>query len=367
MPVEAAFKLPFQEQIDFFRGKVNIPTRRWNDLWKEQHAKGFMIAGAMRDDMLADFRDAVDKAISEGTTLAQFRGDFDKIVSKYGWSYHGLRNWRSEIIYDTNIRTSYMAGRYKQMTDPDVLAYQGLWEYGHTTSENPRPEHLVWVGTVLPHDDPWWNTHYPPNGWRCKCRVIPRSEGDMKRLDKTVSKKAPSSPIDGATGEPVGIDRGWGYNVGKAAWGEGETRLIGEEKGKWRDLVPWGVSKYGRPEKMPTEAFVARPVPKPEPGGIAVLSDPRGELVNAVGAQDFGKEFSESFSDLIEDPYEIWINFVENDLSGRVALRRRYVKSVRRAKGAFFDLWAEIQDGCLVAGHITGAERLRKGKLIYGR
>ncbi len=165
MTVGADLRLPFQEQIDFFRGKVNIPTEKWTDLWHEQHARGFMVAGAARDDMLADFRGAVDKAISKGTTLEEFRDDFDKIVKKYGWSYHGSRNWRSEIIYDTNIRTSYAAGRYRQLMDPDVLEHFPYWEYGHTTSEHPRPQHLVWVGTVLPANDGWWQTHYPPNGW----------------------------------------------------------------------------------------------------------------------------------------------------------------------------------------------------------
>ncbi len=166
MAINPALNLPFQEQIDFFRDKVNIPTNRWDDLMRDQHAKGFMVAGANRDGVLSDFRSAVDKAISQGTTLEEFRKDFDKIVATHGWSYNGSRSWRSEIIYDTNVRTSYQAGRYKQMTDPDVLAYRPYWEYIRTTSERPRPWHLAWAGTVLPADDPWWATHYPPNGWR---------------------------------------------------------------------------------------------------------------------------------------------------------------------------------------------------------
>ncbi len=44
-----------------------------------------------RRPWLADFRAAVDKAISQGTTLAEFRKDFDTIVAKYGWSYNGSR------------------------------------------------------------------------------------------------------------------------------------------------------------------------------------------------------------------------------------------------------------------------------------
>ena len=36
-----------------------------------------MVAGANRDAIVADFRAAVEKAIAEGTTLEQFRKDFD--------------------------------------------------------------------------------------------------------------------------------------------------------------------------------------------------------------------------------------------------------------------------------------------------
>jgi uncharacterized protein with gpF-like domain len=163
----AVFNLPFDEAIDFFQKKINVPTLKWDDLWKGEHAKGFMVAGAYKDDLLGDFRDAVDKAISQGTTLADFRKDFDAIVQRYGWSYHGSRNWRSELIYSTNIRTAYAAGRYQQQMDPDVLAQRPYWLYKHGDSRVPRPEHLAWDGLVLPADDPWWNTHYPPNGWGC--------------------------------------------------------------------------------------------------------------------------------------------------------------------------------------------------------
>ena len=396
--IEARFKLPFQEQIDFFRGKVNIPTRRWDDLWKEQHAKGFMVAGAARDDILADFRQAVDKAISQGATLEDFRKDFDEIVAKHGWSYHGSRNWRSEIIYDTNVRTSYAAGRYKQMTDPDVLDMRPNWEYGISSSEHKRPLHLSWVGTVLPHDDPWWSTHYPPNGWRCKCRVIPRSAGDLKLEGKSVAGKAPPSPIDPKTGEPAGIDKGWGYHIGQAAWGENRTKLLLEEKGKWKDLVPWGPEKYGRPERIAVDATKAAIGPTVKPGDAAALrevfrravggdsvflSDPKGDIVNVNHAiadhiaespsrWDEREAYFPFIRELIEDPYEIWINCAQNEISGRVALRKRYVKMVDLGKERTLGLWAEMQDGFWVAGDFfrgarTGLKNLRKGRLIYGR
>jgi hypothetical protein len=103
MTIEEVFNLPFEEQIAFFRNKLNIPTLKWDDLWKVQHAKGFMVAGAYKADLLADFRDSVDKAIGGGATLEDFRKDFDQIVEEHGWSYKGGRDWRTAVIYNTNV------------------------------------------------------------------------------------------------------------------------------------------------------------------------------------------------------------------------------------------------------------------------
>jgi len=215
MEIDAVFRLPFEEQIAFFQNKLNIPTKRWDDLWKEQHAKGFMSAGAYKADLLADLRAAVDKAIADGITLDEFRADFDSVVEKHGWSYKGSRNWRSELIYSTNIRTAYAAGRWAQLTDPDVLEHSPYLTYRHGDSRFPRPQHLAWDGLTLPADDPWWKTHYPPNGWGCKCRVFSAGPRDLKRMGKDGPDQAPESPIDPKTGAPVGIDKGWDYNVGE--------------------------------------------------------------------------------------------------------------------------------------------------------
>jgi hypothetical protein len=176
-----------------------------------------MIAGAYKADLLADFRTAVDKAIADGTTLAEFRKDFDRIVKTHGWSYKGSRNWRSEVIYSTNLRTAHAAGRWAQLTNPDVLKFYGYLVYRHGDSVHPRPLHQSWDGTTLPADDPWWDTHYVPNGWGCKCKVFAASKEEHAQARKNGKGEAPPSPINPKTGEPVGIDKGWGYNVGKAA------------------------------------------------------------------------------------------------------------------------------------------------------
>lgn len=58
--------LPFREQIAFFQRKLDTKTDAWTDVYGAEHDNEFMVAGANRDDVLADFRQAIERAITEG-------------------------------------------------------------------------------------------------------------------------------------------------------------------------------------------------------------------------------------------------------------------------------------------------------------
>ena len=95
---------------------------------------------------------------------------------------------------------------------------------------NPRHQHLAWDGLVLARDDPWWRTHYPPNGWGCQCKVIGLWPRDLARLGKSQPDQAPEvNWIDRLIGKyspggprevsvPEGIDPGFEYASGQDRW-----------------------------------------------------------------------------------------------------------------------------------------------------
>jgi hypothetical protein len=189
--VDAVYgSVPFQEQSEFFRRKLNLPTKHWTDIYNAEHDWAFVVAGANRDALVQDFRTAIEKAIDDGTTLETFRNDFDDIVARYGWDYNGGRDWRSRTIYETNLFSSYNAGRLQQLDDmQDVLPYR---QYHHSDAvEHPREEHLKWDNLVLRADDPWWKTHFPSNGWGCQCYVTGLTESDLRAMGKTGPDQAP--------------------------------------------------------------------------------------------------------------------------------------------------------------------------------
>jgi uncharacterized protein with gpF-like domain len=221
MIINPTINLSFEEQISFFRQKLNIPTQRWTDVFAEAHDRAFMVAGATKADLLNDLKNAVDKAISEGKGIFEFRQDFDNIVAKHGWiGWRGEgteagRAWRTRVIYDTNISTSYAAGRWQQLNDPDLLKMRPNWKYVHADGvRNPRPWHVSWNGTVLPAGHPWWLTHFPPNGWFCHCRVtaVRASEykGQPAPNDGTYTKLINGQSVT----VPNGIDIGFNYAPG---------------------------------------------------------------------------------------------------------------------------------------------------------
>lgn len=213
--IQGVLKRPFAEQVAFFRSKLGnlVPTQAWDDLSKSEHDRAFMVAGAAKADLLADLAAAVDRGITEGVGIGEFRKDFAEIVKKHGWDFNGEFNWRTRVILRTNAATSYAAGRLAQLREAGF----SHWMYKHGGSADPRPQHLAWDGLVLPADHPFWSTHSPPNGWGCSCRIVGlRRPEDAKRLGGDPDKTLPEGwdTVVAKTGEPAGIDRGWGYQPG---------------------------------------------------------------------------------------------------------------------------------------------------------
>lgn len=206
MPSYPWQQLPFTEAIDYFATKQNIDTDSWRDLQGLDYDVAFAVAGA-KGDLLMDMRTAVGKAIVEGTTLQEFRKDFDRIVQSRGWSYSGDRDWRTNTIYTTNLRTAYAGGRWEQIQQNKAKRPYLQWRHGG--SRDPRPLHIALDRKVFSLDDPFWQSMgNPPIGHGCRCSVFALNDRDLERL-KLKLEKAPVLGSDYG-GIPVEPDPGWG-------------------------------------------------------------------------------------------------------------------------------------------------------------
>ncbi len=120
------------------------------------------------------------------------------------------------------MRTARAAGQWERIERNQATHPFLVYELG--PSREHRLQHMSWRGIMLPADDPWWETHFPPNGWGCKCRVRQVSRREAERLLKQggISTTAPPLKLkewtNKRTGEvervPDGIDPGWNYRPG---------------------------------------------------------------------------------------------------------------------------------------------------------
>lgn len=231
--------LPFDEAVAALvaRGTTLHPSFSWKDVSAEEHGAAFTVAKSVGFDILADLHQSLVDAMARGETFQQWRRQIQPVLEAKGWwgkkpvvdpadgavktATLGTPR-RLRTIFDVNMRVSHAAGRWAQIQR--VKQARPYLMYSAVMDRRTRPQHRAWHGIVRPVDDGWWSTHYPPCGWRCRCSVRQLGPRDLAREGLAVSPPPVVMTrdfVNDRTGEvsrvPVGIDPGWGHNVGMTA------------------------------------------------------------------------------------------------------------------------------------------------------
>lgn len=244
--------LPHREAIEYFRSKGYAPQlQRFHHLdhYRQEHARNFVVAKAMRDDALATIRNHLQEALEDGRTLQQFQAELKPELQKAGWWGKSIERdpatgelqevqlgsmRRLRTIFDTNMRTAHAAGHWARIQRTKrALPYL---EYVQIERPSKRHDHARFHGLIRPVDDPVWQRIYPPNGWFCGCTVLQRTAGQLARAGKEVSPPFDLDEVpwtNKRTGEvtalPRGVHPGFDTNPG-ATWLD-----LGED---WAAMTP---------------------------------------------------------------------------------------------------------------------------------
>jgi SPP1 gp7 family putative phage head morphogenesis protein len=225
------FAVQFQEAIDFLKGKLPEGSLAWDSLAGPVHAKVFATAGLTRASFVGELQASLVQALQQGQTITAFRKDFDRVVAASGWAYKGKRGWRTSVIFDNNMRSASMAGRWAQVQANEAAGSAMIGTYRTAGDARVRPQHRQWDGLTYPSGDSFWDTHFPPNGWGCRCTVrwYTGDQAERKGIKTSKPFKLQTRDVVNVDGEitdrvPVGIDPGWDHNVGKS-WIDPEVAL----------------------------------------------------------------------------------------------------------------------------------------------
>ena len=146
--------------------------------------------------------DLVDALVDESGTPRTFE-DFKKNTKTINAQYN--ENWlKSE--YQLAQRSATMAADWERIqADADILPNL---KYVTVGDDRVREAHAKLDGLILPIDDAFWDSFYPPNGYGCRCTVEPTDAGTKEPRYIPTEKEVPPSFRQnvGKTGETFGSE-----------------------------------------------------------------------------------------------------------------------------------------------------------------
>lgn len=175
-----------EEALKYWESKISVPDYVAKEMAENAKARAFYVTGLAQRDQVELVRKAIGEALENGETFTSFRDRINEIIGNGGWHDHRIEN-----IFRTNMQTAYSVGRYSEQTRlKDVFPY---WQYVAIEDKRTRPSHVVLNGLVYPADHEFWNTNYPPNGFRCRCGVQSLTAKQVERKGLPIEKEMPKA------------------------------------------------------------------------------------------------------------------------------------------------------------------------------
>ena len=106
-----------------------------------------------------------------------FSKDFSEKNKEYNQTY-------LEAEHQYAVGASLMAGKWSELSEGDRYNLQ----YRTAGDSRVRKEHEALHNVTLPKSDAFWNSYYPPNGWRCRCTVVEvlKDKYEQSNSDKSI-------------------------------------------------------------------------------------------------------------------------------------------------------------------------------------
>lgn len=201
--------------VEYLRQKRPEVHFDYDEIMHGAHHRAFTVAKITKLDLLSDVQESLAYAAKNGLGFEEWKKSLLPTLAKKGWLgnvevkdpktgeikqiYVGSR--RLKNIYNTNMRVAYAVGAYEEAMSSDAQ----FLRYTAVLDSKTRASHRALHGVILPKDHPFWDTHYPPNAWNCRCKARAYTKQELKSRGWSVTENIPS----------VEPHPDWAYNVGK--------------------------------------------------------------------------------------------------------------------------------------------------------
>jgi SPP1 gp7 family putative phage head morphogenesis protein len=231
-----------------------------------------------------------------------------------------------ETEYNTAILTGEAAATYHRLlAQVEIFPY---WEYRTVADDHVRREHQLLHGLILPANDPRWNKIFPPNGWNCRCWIVPRMAGEVDK-SKLKEMRARADDYFKSTEYKKNAAMGWGVNRGKT--GEiftANQQYVTKQPGMAAKLInqlqaaDYGMKQYSQARKSATE-------------NVPVYTDDASSFYKSLEIVE-GKAVVRDYH---KRPLEVDVENFERHTTGTKADRIKYLMALKKAMEKPDEVW----------------------------
>jgi SPP1 gp7 family putative phage head morphogenesis protein len=189
--------VPNEVAVEHLKALAPVTREQFDRLLPELRAQAFTVTGVEDANVLQRLRDIIAELPAGGSwdeakakVLAEIspwlansedpeeRAKEEKAAER-----------RAELLVRTHGFRAYAAATYRNLkANTDIMPW---WKYTSFGDDRVRDTHEALNGVILAHDDPFWETHYPPWDWGCRCEVIGLTDTDVEEIRAAEAKKPP--------------------------------------------------------------------------------------------------------------------------------------------------------------------------------
>lgn len=160
--------MPHEEAAGYIEQKDPVGRKLFDALRPELKARAFVVTGVEDLNVVREIRDAIAGIPRGGDWEEAKKTVEEKLGAYYGEEQSTIR---ATILLRYHVFQAYGAAHYRQMkADGDVYTH---WQYRATGDGKVRESHAALDGLVLPQDHAFWQDHFPPWEYNCRCQVVP--------------------------------------------------------------------------------------------------------------------------------------------------------------------------------------------------
>lgn len=297
---------PHKEAEGLIAGKKVVAREVFYKLLPELRARAFTISGVECANVMQRVRDSI-AALPRGGEEGTWDKVKEKVVAELDpWLGDGAER-RATLLLRAHGFQAFQASNWRvAQEDEDTTHLQ----YLATEDDRVRESHLALNGVTLPKGDPFWDKHYPPWDWGCRCRVRPMNPDlvDMEREEDLQRAPEERNVIEGPALEQLRngtlMREGRRFDVTAPAekgfgkentwqWHPDDLRLTAEElKGRYEPEVWNGFEEWAKQAKVSPRVTVWKWINPPAKAQKAPAA------VAAVEPEPVTREFPEALGDL---------------------------------------------------------------------